>query len=107
MLEIADGRSAAAPRRCGGGVPGVRCLGSGKTTFIHQILGRVVDLRMAAMLMNELDQIDLDGQLLRSQDKTARAFSRFRKKMKCGFWRDDYFWKIYSSGRTTRHVIFF
>ncbi|MCM1983632.1 CobW family GTP-binding protein [Lyngbya confervoides] len=43
-------------------------LGSGKTTFINQLLERVVDLRVA-VLVNELGQIDIDSQLIRSQDK--------------------------------------
>ena len=43
-------------------------LGSGKTTFINQLLENVLDLRVA-ILVNELGQIDIDSQLIRSQDK--------------------------------------
>lgn len=43
-------------------------LGSGKTTFINQLLENVLDLRIA-VLVNELGQIDIDGQLIKSQDK--------------------------------------
>ena len=35
-------------------------LGSGKTTFINQLLENVLDLRVA-VLVNELGQIDIDG----------------------------------------------
>ncbi|MEM9151083.1 MAG: GTP-binding protein, partial [Cyanobacteria bacterium P01_F01_bin.3] len=43
-------------------------LGSGKTTFINQLLENVLNLRVA-ILVNELGQIDIDSQLIRSQDK--------------------------------------
>ena len=43
-------------------------LGSGKTTFINQLLENVLDLRVA-ILVNELGQIDIDSQLIRSKDK--------------------------------------
>ena len=43
-------------------------LGSGKTTFINQLLENATDLRIA-VLVNELGQIDIDGKLIRSKDK--------------------------------------
>ena len=43
-------------------------LGSGKTTFINQLLENVLELRVA-ILVNELGQIDIDSQLIRSQDQ--------------------------------------
>ena len=43
-------------------------LGSGKTTFINQLLENVTDLKIA-VLVNELGQIDIDGKLIRSKDK--------------------------------------
>ena len=43
-------------------------LGSGKTTFINQLLENVLDLKIA-VLVNELGQIDIDGKLIRSKDK--------------------------------------
>lgn len=43
-------------------------LGSGKTTCINQLLENALDLRIA-VLVNELGQIDIDSQLIRSKDK--------------------------------------